>query len=170
MPFSSLVFDGRVETLIRTSEHQRYLDIGPGAGKYGKLIRLWRPTAHVTAVDIDPTYIDTYGLHAIYDEIHVMPVQEFTAQRPDYTVDCAILGDCIEHLPKSQGVDLIHWLVYRCRQLVVAFPTEYVQGAWDGHPHEAHVSVWDEGDFRQFRHTYERRQFMNLAIVQGYQK
>jgi hypothetical protein len=43
------------------------------------------------------------------------------------TYDAVILGDCIEHMRKSVGLDLLNFLVYRSSIIVVKFPVQMIQ-------------------------------------------
>jgi len=49
------------------------------------------------------------------------------------TYDAVILGDCIEHMRKSVGLDLLNFLVYRSRIIVVKFPVQMIQDPYQGH-------------------------------------
>lgn len=134
------------------------LDIGPGAGKYGALMGQLEKSrefkCHKLAVEVDGSYVDKYGLDRIYDEIWVRDASNLVLSAPDLTGDLVMLGDVIEHLPKSLGIDLIEYLLYRFRHLIVIFPINLSQGAWEGHVREAHVSLWYPEDFKRYGATY----------------
>lgn len=78
------------------------------------------------------------------------------------------IGDCIEHMRKSDGIDLINYLVYRSKEIIMLFPNKYIQYDWMGHTSEAHRSVWSETDFDGFEYTYETKDYMNLVRIKGY--
>lgn len=61
--------------------------------------------------------------------------------------DLAIIGDCIEHMPKSVGLDLLNFLTYRTQHTIVLAPEFSVQGSVNGVVSKSHVSVWSEVDF-----------------------
>lgn len=147
---------------------KRYLDIGAGAGKYGHMIRNLFSHAHIEAVEIEKDYVDRFQLKTLYQNVYQEDIVSFIQKYPDYETDIVIIGDCIEHLKKSDGIDVIHFFVYRCQYMIVVFPTAYVQYSSDGYSSEAHRSVWDEHDFVQFEHTYHREGFMNAVFVRGY--
>ena len=59
----------------------------------------------------------------------------------------AIIGDCIEHLPKSAGLDLLNFLTYRAAYTIIVLPEAAIQNTVDNVLSEAHISVWSERDF-----------------------
>jgi hypothetical protein len=83
--------------------------------------------------------------------------------------DVVMIGDIIEHLKKSEGIDLLNFLIYRCRWVIVEFPHHYEQNAVDGYTSEAHISVWTENDFLPFERTQiYTKNTQRLIILQGY--
>jgi hypothetical protein len=86
----------------------------------------------------------------------------------DRTYDAVILGDCIEHMRKSVGLDLLNFLVYRSRIIIVKFPVQMIQDPYQGHKNEAHISVWSEHDFRGMDCFFAERDYICLAMVRGY--
>jgi len=169
MPFSEPTFDRQIAGFIAAHKFRTYLDIGAGAGKYGKIIReLKQKKAYITAVEPDPAYIKKYHLKSIYDKIIKQKIEDYICQDPDFVAEVAIIGDCLEHLKKSDGVDLIHYLIYRTKAIIIVFPFKFIQLSWQGHPLEAHRSVWTRADFKQFDCQYFQDGFMNLVVVTGY--
>ena len=59
--------------------------------------------------------------------IHNCDINNFIDDNPDYVTDVVIIGDCIEHLRKSIGLDLINYFVYRCKYIIIIFPSKYIQ-------------------------------------------
>ena len=87
--------------------------------------------------------------------------------RPAY--GAVIVGDVIEHLPKSAGTDLLHFLVYRSKVIFVKFPVQLVQNDWEGHVSEAHVSVWSDVDFASFDSiVVESDPMGQTGVIRGY--
>ncbi len=168
MPLSNRTFDEAVEEFLSKHLEKKYLDLGTGAGKYGKIIRKVNPEAYIIGVEVNPDYIEKYGVKKIYDELHQTKVQDFVREKLSLAVDVVTLGDLLEHLFKSDGLDLIHYLMYRCKYIVAVFPSKFVQIDIKGYPEEAHNSVWSEEDFAQFKHQYKRSGHMNLVIIQGF--
>ncbi|NCP67928.1 class I SAM-dependent methyltransferase [Candidatus Peregrinibacteria bacterium] len=170
MPFSDpdITFDAQLEKIIRFNNYAKYLDIGAGAGKYGLLIRNVFPEAFIEGIEADSEYIKQFSLQNIYNQIYNARVEYFFDDKPDYITEMVIIGDCLEHLKKSDGIDLINYLVYRCKCIAIIFPSKYVQYSWKGHFLEAHRSVWTKSDFIHFNYKYKKKKFMNLVIIQGY--
>ncbi len=168
MPLSDRTFDKKVEQFLIDHPGEKYLDLGVGAGKYGKMIKSIKPEAYVVGVEADADYIEKYGTREIYDELHNIRIEDFTRQNLSFTADVIILGDVLEHLFKSDGIDLINFLVYRCKAMVIVFPSKFVMFDFKGHLTEAHNSVWTESDFLPFEYTFEKEKIMNFVTVKGY--
>ena len=157
MPVSAVVFDHIVGALILQMAPASILDIGPGAGKYGLMITALREQGlkveSLAAVEIDESYIETYRLREIYDLVQPGDAANLPDVGPDAAWDLVILGDVLEHLRKSRGVDLVEYLYYRTKFMVLVVPIDYIQGAWDGHHAEAHISTWYAADFARYKAT-----------------
>lgn len=176
MPYSHNSLNPIVNRLLQQIRPAMMLDIGAGAGKYGSMMRAVEAQSGLgclkIAVEICPEYIDRFNLRAIYDEIWITDAYELIASKPDLSGDLVILGDCIEHMPKSRGIDLIEYLLYRFKHVLVIFPIDLPQGAWEGYAREAHVSLWYPEDFVRYKattytsHTKEGYD-MCLALMNG---
>lgn len=176
MPVSSNAFDSLASHILAHLRPGRVLDIGPGAGKFGKLVRdlsaqLGAPV-HTTALEIDSAYVSQFELHRHYDEVVVGDALGLL-HTPRMRCDLAILGDCLEHMRKSHGLDLLNFLIYRSAHILVLWPDEAIQDDWEGHAAEAHISTWSPEDFRPWKvlhaSTYSESGRMNLALIRGYQ-
>lgn len=53
--------------------------------------------------------------------------------------DLVILGDVLEHLAVSEAQAVLEYIVPRCRDLIIAVPWLYQQGAIYGNPYEVHI-------------------------------
>lgn len=168
MPHSDNSFNQIIGKLIAQKKYQKYLDIGAGAGKYVDIIRERIPFAFIEGIEGDKHFIKYFKLHQKYDKLYHTMVEHFFDQKPNYTTDMVIIGDLIEHLKKSDGIDLLHYLVYRCKCIVVVFPTKYVQYDLKGHSLQAHRSVWDRSDFKQFEHTFKSKGLISMVTIKGY--
>lgn len=168
MPYSDQRFDKQVASIIKKLKPKVVLDVGPGAGKYAKLIKAIAPEIRVEAVEIDKKYVKEFNLRELYDEVHIASIQKFAEQQHDNSYDLIIFGDVIEHLKKSEGVDLLNFFVYRTKHIIVQWPHGYVQNTWEGHVHENHISVWGKSDFADFDFTWHQKDFMRLVLITGY--
>lgn len=170
MPYSSGKFDKEISEYIKKRQYKKYLDIGAGAGKYGKIIRNIIQGAYIEAIEGEKSYIDRFNLNSIYDKVYPDLVENFFDKYPKYTTDMAIIGDCIEHLKKSDGINLINELAYRTKEFIVVFPSRWVQWDIDGVLLEIHRSVWSEKDFYNFDYIFKSKKDpeINMVIVKGY--
>lgn len=167
MPFSATEFDREIELYFRLTHHDSVVDIGPGEGKYGRMLRRLNGNTRLIGVEHDADYVEQYKLRDLYDEVWVSDAAELMNEL-DRNFDAVIMGDCIEHMRKSIGLDLLNFLVYRSKIIMVKFPLQMLQNAWQGHKSEAHVSVWSEHDFRGMDYLFAERNFICLALVRGY--
>lgn len=149
MPYSSNVFDTDFQRIIRHFDVQTHLDIGAGAGKYGHLVMQVHPNSHRTAYEIYAPYLGQFSLTQWYQSVRRADAMTLL-DTPGVSFDLVTIGDAIEHLRKSDGLDLIHFLVYRSKAIWVQFPMEYLQDDVNGNRYEAHISVWSEKDFEPF--------------------
>lgn len=177
MPYSDSSFDKKVEKFIANYKFRKYLDIGPGAGKYGKIIRKIHPKAEIEAIEVDKSYIKQFHLKDLYDKVHHSAVEKYFKDKYTYTTELAIIGDCIEHLKKSEGIDLLNFLVYRTNYIIVVFPAKYIQFPLEGHERETHISIWTKHDFVSFDQKFFTKKtnfpdgksiVMNLVIIKGF--
>lgn len=172
MPYSSNAFDYWVSTMIALLQPATVLDIGPGAGKYGKIIRevglAEDFTSHITAIEIDKTYVKEFQLHDIYDTVVVGDALDLI-EKPQSRFELVMIGDCIEHLRKSAGLDLLNFLIYRSGYICVVYPDRFVQDDWEGHAAEAHISTWSMADFSDWDVLHHSWSGMHMFLIKGYQ-
>ncbi len=168
MPYSSDVFDDYVSKLLIKWRFFSYLDIGIGAGKYGKMIKSLNEGANVTGIELVPEYIEKFNLHLFYNVIIQDDVSSIIYGNQNTTYDVVIMGDVIEHLTKSDGVNLIHFLIYRCKKIIITFPEKYIQYEVGAKKSESHRSVWGTEDFRRFNFKHKRIGYMHLFIINGF--
>jgi len=169
---SSVAFDGLVVELLKLIQPRRVLDIGPGQGKYASLLQRAGILAHKVAIEIDAGYAEKFDLKGKYDEVRIADACELL-YRPEAhheLFDCVIIGDCIEHLPKSKGLDLLNFLNYRCGWMIVVAPEfAYYDTTALAHT-ESHISCWSEFDFQWHdRFAYMRSEVMQIFLLRGYQ-
>ncbi len=170
MPGSFPVFDAVVHQLISHLAPQRALDVGAGAGKYGRMLAAQAPECRRTAIEVEASYVQQFGLADLYHEVVAEDVRTWWRRTPGERFDLALLGDCLEHLPKSDGQDLLNALVYRCGWVVVLAPEFVVQDAVNGVASEAHVSVWSERDLHWHDlWAWDNCRTIGLWVLRGYQ-
>jgi hypothetical protein len=156
VPFSSNAFDYYIGTVVGLLQPRRVCDIGPGAGKYAGIVRRAAEqqgfAAHLTAVEIDESYVAQYGLRSLYDEVIVADAVRLI-DNPKSRFDLVIIGDCLEHMRKSYGIDLLNFLVYRSGYICVIYPEAYVQDDWDGTCRRGSYFYLGNGRFRRLEYA-----------------
>jgi len=164
------IFDGVVEQLLGWMAPSMALDIGAGAGKYGRLLQRAAPDCTRTALEIDAGHVQRFGLHEIYHRVETVDAACWWLDEPTETFDVVIAGDCLQHLPKSAGLDLLNAMVYRCAWLVVLVPEFIIQGAVDGAASAVHRSVWSERDMHWHDlWAWDNTRAISMFVLRGYQ-
>lgn len=170
MPYSSPSLDDQVLQILKQIQPIVVYDIGAGAGKYGRIVKKNLPNTRSVAVEIDTDYIKKFDLREIYTEVLEMSANDLISERfYDANFDTIIIGDCIEHLKKSDGLDLLNFLVYRARWILIQYPLKYLQNTFEGKHQEAHISVWGDNDFISFE--VEKKLSENsqeCVLIKGY--
>lgn len=170
MPYSSFIFDDTIAELIKLIRPSIFLDLGAGAGKYGSMVKNANPEIQAIAVEIEENYISKFNLSAIYDKVWNISIADIIQREYfDKRFDVVMIGDTLEHLKKSVGIDLLNFLIYRCRWIIIEFPHRYVQNAVGDYASEAHISVWAESDFSTFECTpLYAKDTQRLIVLRGY--
>jgi phospholipid N-methyltransferase len=152
MPYSSDLLDNKIEKVLIKIKPKIIYDIGAGAGKYGSLARkIFNQDVKLTAIEIDSEYINRFNLEKLYNKVLCMSATDLINPKFYSTnFDTVIIGDCIEHLKKSDGIDLLNFLVYRSHWILIQYPVKYIQNTFEGKHQEAHLSVWEDKDFQSF--------------------
>jgi SAM-dependent methyltransferase len=169
--WSQRTFDHYVGTLFDLLQPARVLDIGPGRGKYSAIAKAKAKehgfACHLTAVEIDAAYVEEFKLRDLYDEVIVDDAVNLIKE-PRRRFDLVIIGDCIEHMRKSDGIDLINFLIYRSAYICIICPEAWLQDDLDGHTAEAHISIWGVEDFRGMNMLHRFVKPMHAFLVKGY--
>lgn len=170
MPCSFQNFDMAVAYLIRSLAPRTFLDIGCGAGKYGKMVEHEAPNCHRIGIEVEPLYVEQFQLHELYNEVRIGEAMKVLSVNQSEFFDLVIIGDCIEHMPKSVGLDLLNFLTYRTQYLIVLAPEFSVQGSVNGADSESHISVWSEQDFLWHdRWAWDNCFTISAFVLRGYQ-
>jgi SAM-dependent methyltransferase len=170
MPGSFMVFDSAVERLIDWLRPASALDIGTGAGKYGEMLARLAPACQRVGIEPEASYAQRFELTACYDLLHPCTAAAWMTQALDSQFDLVILGDCIEHMSKSAGLDLLNFLVYRSAYVLVLAPEFIIQGQVGEVAGEAHVSVWSERDLGWHDlWAWDNCRAVSLLLLRGYQ-
>ena len=65
MPFSATEFDSEIELYFRLIRHESIVDIGPGEGKYGRMLRRVQPDTKLIGIELDADYVEQYKLREL---------------------------------------------------------------------------------------------------------
>jgi hypothetical protein len=142
MPVSVNVFDNVMKEMVTLCQPEVVLDIGPGAGKYGRMScdieNETRRSIRKLCIEIDKEkIIKRFNLNSIYNEIVNEDAATVVKRYPSFTGDLAIAGDVIEHMTKSEGVDLIEYLQYRFKYVFLVIPVDWISYAFEDYNHVA---------------------------------
>jgi len=163
------IFDAACEHLIGSLGPTRALDIGAGAGKFGRLLAAAAPACESTALEIEAAHVERFALRDLYAQVEVADAARWWRTHPEEAFDLVIAGDCLQQMPKSEGLDLLNALVYRCAWLLVVVPEFVVQGAVEGLASAVHRSAWSERDLQWHDlWAWDNTRSVTLALLRGY--
>jgi len=136
MPFSHEENIEWVREILLEISPKTIIDVGPGAGKYGRIIRECLPSSHTTCVEIWAPYVEKFQLAQVYDSIQICDARIYR----DWDCDLVILGDVLEHMSQDQALELWRRVSNSARFAMIAIPiVHYPQGSSEGNPFEAHI-------------------------------
>lgn len=174
MPTSADIFDTDYMSLVNLVKPISILDVGPGEGKYSKLTKQVTD-CRIDAVEVDGSYVTTYNLKQKYNNIFVSDFKDFCSKNSRIRYDIVVFGDVLEHMFRSDAMDVLDFILYRAKYVVVMWPNNYWQDDWEGHESEAHKSNFTIKDFVDKGFDviyYKQRRFgnerMSFSILQGY--
>ena len=134
MPFSYSFHDPQVVQFVSGLKPKRILDIGPGAGKWGRLLA---PLAErIDCVEIHEPYVHQFKLQSIYHQVYVGNVMDFSFEPHDYSL--AIVADILEHLAVLDAQVLLERMRRVNLPVLVLVPYNYEQGECHDNPFEKH--------------------------------
>lgn len=134
MPHSYDFFDKAIFDFVATLGASRVLDVGPGAGKYGKLLGGSGRVVH--AVEIFAPYVSLFRLTETYAHVFVGNVMQFPFQKRQY--DLVVLGDVLEHLSVPDAQALLSTLRKNHLPTLITVPYMYPHPPMYGNQWEEH--------------------------------
>lgn len=134
MPYSSTKFKNEIRQhlLDVTTINDGILDVGPGCGAYGLMLKGERM---IDAIEIFEEYITRFNLKDIYNNVYNQDIMTFGVMYYDYI----ILGDVLEHLSVENALTLIDRINVSGNKCLVAVPYLYEQGESEGNVYETHL-------------------------------
>lgn len=163
------IFDVVCERLVAAIAPARALDIGAGAGKYGRLLAAAAPACERVAIEVEPAHVERFALRELYQRVDTADAAQWWRSNTEEAFDLVIAGDCLQQLPKSAGLDLLNALVYRAAFVLLVVPEFVIQGAVDGRASEVHRSAWSERDLQWHDlWAYDHARSVTLMLLRGY--
>jgi hypothetical protein len=157
--------------LIVARRPSAVLDAGIGFGLWGHLLRqyldVWsgriqRPhwTTRIDGIEIDPNRVQPHSRH-LYSHIYEGDIRDEVPRRArDTQYDIILFGDVIEHLPKTDGLELLHTSAMLARDLVVVrIPLGDGWRVEGREPPDHHRSRWYADEFCAFPATLRLYEF-----------
>ena len=114
-------------------KHDIILDIGAGAGKYGKM---FNPNFHIEALEVFEPNITNHNLRYFYKEVFNVDARTFP-YLPNY-YSLAIMGDVLEHLYVQDAKKVLESIYNAGIDCLVLVPYEYEQDILYGNEAEIH--------------------------------
>lgn len=124
-------------TVIAKMKPKTVLDVGPGEGIYGKIVRKYSPeTEKIVGVEVWGPYVEQFKLKEFYDEVWICDARIY----PDYKYDLVILGDILEHMSREDAVALWDKVSKQAKYALLSIPiVHFHQEAINNNPYEVHV-------------------------------
>lgn len=163
-------FDDAVVELLRAIAPRNIIDIGAGSGKYAGLVARadLQEAPHLTAIEPGEPAAKRLRLPGLYNSV-VQASAESLFDDPFFRADLVIMGDVIEHMRASDGLDLLQFLVYRAAYILVITPDAMPMFAGPGF-FGCHNSIWRP---RQFEWhdlwAFDQWNELHLYLLRGYQ-
>ena len=125
--------DVKKHLLNELSTDTKFLDVGPGYGTYGNLLK--PEFLNVDAVEIWEKYIEQFNLKSIYKNVYVGDILNFDFSNYDYL----IIGDVLEHISVDDAKQLVKKINTLNKKCLIAVPYMYPQGSHEGNVYETHL-------------------------------
>ena len=143
MPYSiSLGMNDFVKWTIENSI-DTVLDIGAGSGKYAENLK--HKVKKIDAIEVFEHYINKFSLKDKYDNVILCDVRDHN----DFNYDLVILGDVLEHMKRSEAVDLWSKISSQAKYAFISIPIgecpqdgafyDIESGILMSNPYERHV-------------------------------
>lgn len=170
MTFGSFpCFDPLSSHCVRWLAPSSLIDLGAGTGKYGRIAREVAPACLSTAVDHHPQAVSHLAAQGAYAAVHQADALEWVVTNGSSAFDLAVLGDCLHWMPRSQGMDLLHALVYRCAWVMISAPEFTTAPGADAPAQAPPLSVWSERDFHWAdRWAWDNCRTVTWLLLRGY--
>jgi len=109
------------------------LDVGPGSGKYGFLLKQFAKT--IDCVEIFEPSIKINNLEKIYDNIFIDDICNFDFKY----YDIIVFGDVLEHISVKNSQKLLNRIYNKAKEIIIVVPFNYEQGIINDNVNEVHL-------------------------------
>ena len=135
MPYSYSLFKNEFKNhlILNVRKTTAILDVGAGAGTYGKLLKNDFP--NIDGIEIHLPYSQMFNLADNYKNLHVGDVRDFELTQYDYI----ILGDVLEHMTYEDARELLDRIAALDILCMVAIPYLFEQGVEYNNEFERHL-------------------------------
>lgn len=140
MPSSFIDSVPSIVKLIIEVSPDRVVDIGPGWGKYGLMIREYCKSTIVDCVEVEEGRLFTQDI--IYDNIISNDVRKVDSDIWS-KYDLVLMIDVIEHMSISEGQRLVEEILFQGASIIVSTPKIWEAQEDKKNPYEKHISLWD---------------------------
>ena len=165
MPYSDPSNIDWIKEKVSLINPKSILDIGAGAGKYGKIVKNIFPECTISAIEVWKPYIDEFDLENIYDYLYVNDAREYKFET---SYDIIFLGDILEHMTEKEAIDLWNNCLNYSKYVILSIPTiHYPQGHEHDNPYEEHIV--DDWSHEKVINAFECiKEFKNFDVTSSY--
>lgn len=151
------IYHKDIKDHITALQPKTILDVGPGMGTYYDIIKSIDSTITCDAVEPTKNYVIDFDLKSKYNNVFEQEIQEFVKTNIN-RYDLCIMGDILEHLFLSEAIDVIDALSYRCKNLMIVWPTNLYQHT--DNIYETHKSNFYLHDLTRFNIQIYKKTFL----------
>lgn len=167
MPYSDPSNIDWVKEKVNLINPKSILDIGAGAGKYGKIVKDIYPHCNLEAIEVWSPYVEQFDLlNSLYNVVYIEDAREHNFIHNQY--DVIFLGDILEHMTEKEAIDLWNNCLSCSSYVFLSIPTvHYPQGHEHGNPYEEHVV--DDWSHEKVIEAFEGiTEFKNFDVTSTY--
>jgi 2-polyprenyl-3-methyl-5-hydroxy-6-metoxy-1,4-benzoquinol methylase len=177
MPSSTLNCVPLVVAIVRALRPSSILDVGPGFGKYGLLLReyleIWELRyqkkdwkVRLDCVEAFESYLTPVHEY-VYDKIYVGDICELVDELGEYNL--ILMVDVLEHLTKEQGESLLRSFKSKTQHILVVCPRQVSpQGEVFENPYEVHKHQWTEEELGALGASFVKNNLGKIiALIPG---
>ncbi|MFX0000786.1 MAG: class I SAM-dependent methyltransferase [Candidatus Hodarchaeota archaeon] len=138
-----------------------------GCGPSSRLEKINTNNKYTVGVDIFEKYIEISRKKKIHDSYVILDIKHIEKKFPPKSFDCVMLLDVIEHLKKSEGINIINKMEKIAkRKIIVSTPNGYIrQDEYHNNILQMHKSGWKLKIFKKL--NFRVYGFNGLKFIRG---